>query len=222
MASNVSLLTVRTEARQRTHYENSQFVTDTELNAWINRSAKELYDLLVTTYEGYALSTADSAIASGNTFNVPADFYKLQGVDYIVSLPDQLQPLPRIGWQERNTTRYGYDLRGTTVMVLPYSWAAGRTYRLYYIPVLATLTADGDTFDGVQGYEEYVILDVCMKILAKAERDATSFVLAKQEMTARILAAAHNRDAGEPPHVSDVRSQQGYGALIGGRWLYDV
>lgn len=222
MASNVTLLQVRTEVRQRTHYENSGFVTDTELNGWINRSAKELYDLLVTTFEAYNLSNADSAIASGNTFAVPADFYKLLGVDYIVALPDQLQALPRIGWQERNGSRYGYDLRGSNVHILPYSWAAGRTFRLSYVPVLATLAADGDSFDGIDGYEEYVILDVCLKILAKAERDGTSFAQAKAAMKERIQASAHNRDAGEPPHVADVRQQQGQGVLIGGRWLYDV
>lgn len=222
MASNVSLATALAEVRQRTHYENSQFVTDPELTNWINRSLKRLYDLLVGTFEEYNLSTADSLIASGNTFAIPADFYKLLGVDYIVSLPDQFQALPRIGWQERNGSRYGYALRAANVVILPYSWAAGKTFRLSYIPVIATLANPGDTFDGIDGYEEYVFLDVCCKILAKADRDASMFLQAKADMEANIQASAHNRDAGEPPHVSDVRAQQGQGVLIGGRWLYDV
>jgi hypothetical protein len=222
MASNVSLTAVRTAIRQRTHYESSQFVTDAELNAWINRSVKELYDLLVTTFEGYNLSTADNTIASGNTFAVPADFYKLLGVDYVVALPDQLQILPRIDWQERNGSRYGYALRGSNVHILPYSWAAGRSYRLNYVPVIATLVNDGDTFDGIDGYEEYVILDVCCMVLAKADRDASQFLGQKEAMHGRILASAHNRDAGEPPHVADVRQQQGQGVLVGNRWLYDI
>lgn len=220
MASNVSLTSVLTEVRQRTHYEQSQFVTDAELTAWINRSLAELYDLLVTAYDGYQVSQADSTIASGNTFAVPATFYKLLGVDWLVSSPDQLQKLPRVGWGDRNTGQTGYDLRGATVVILPYSWAAGKTFRLYYVPVVTQLVNPADTFDGVSGWEEYVIVDVCLKVLAKAERDPSLFLQAKQAMLDRIQAHAKNRDAGEPPHVQDVRTQPG-AVWMGGRVIFD-
>lgn len=222
MASNVTLLTVRTLVRQRTHYENSQFVTDSELNAFINGSLKELYDILITAFEGYAVSSQDNTIASANLIALPATFYKLLGVDLITQLPDQLQTLPRVGWQERNSSRRGYDLRGSNVVITPYSWAAGQSFRLYYVPVISTLALDADAFDGVDGWEDYVIADACIKVLAKAERDASIFMAQKQGLLDRISAASKNRDAGEPPHVSDVRSQGEPGVIVGGRWLYDA
>lgn len=220
MASNVRLDTVRTKVRQRTSYENSQFLTDPELTGWINDSGAELYDLLVASFEGYNVSNQDFAISTGNTFSVPATFYKLQGVDLIVSLPDQFQTLRRVSFAERNTARRGYDLRGPTVFILPYTWAAGNTYRLLYTPTYVQLVADSDTFDSIDGWEEYVIADVCIKVCAKSGEDASVFMAQKAGMTQRIELMSKNRDEGEPAHTTDINATDINGALLGGRYIY--
>jgi hypothetical protein len=215
--SNVTVATVRTKVRERTNYEQSQFVTNSELNGMISDSYRELYDLLVTTFEGWYVSSTDFPIASGNTFAVPADFYRLAGVDVVVSAPDQLQTLRRVTFAERNTGRRGYDLRGNTVVITPAAWAPGNTFRLFYVPVPAVLDDDADTFDGVDGWEELVILDVCLKVLAKSGEDASLFAAQKAAMLQRVEAAAHNRDEGEPTHITDVH--QANGVWYDGRWV---
>lgn len=222
MAVSTTLLAVRTQVRQRTHYENSQFVTDTELNGWISSSYRELYDLLVAAFQGsFYFSSADFPIASGNTFSVPADFYHLTGVDYIITAPDQLQTLRRVMFTERNSGKQGYDLRGTTVILLPYTWPVGKTFRLYYVPAPAALAADIDAFDGVNGWEEYIIADACIKVCAKSGEDPSVFGAQKQAMADRIAAMAASRDEGEPAHVTDIHQQGVHSVIIGGRYIWD-
>jgi hypothetical protein len=96
----MSLAAIRLSAKQRADRVNSQFVTDSEWNGYINKAMFELYDLLVTVYEDYFLATPIQFTADGSTFLyplpngsntftnsltgttfTPRPFYKLSGVD---------------------------------------------------------------------------------------------------------------------------------------------
>lgn len=96
----MSLGQIRLFSQQKADRVNSQFVTMTEWNSFINRAMFELYDLLVTVYEDYYVGTPFSFVANGssylyalptgsNTFTnsitgatfTPPAFYKLIGVD---------------------------------------------------------------------------------------------------------------------------------------------
>lgn len=90
---------LRLFAQQRADRVNSNFVTTTEWNSYINQSYFELYDLLVTTYEDYYLYQPTLFATDGQTFQyplpdgkktfldmnlnviTPPPFYKLWGVD---------------------------------------------------------------------------------------------------------------------------------------------
>jgi len=50
LPGQTTLGTLRTTIRQRTDMVNTQFVTDPELNGYINSSIQELYDLLIAAY----------------------------------------------------------------------------------------------------------------------------------------------------------------------------
>lgn len=63
--------------------------------------------------------------------------------------------------------------------------------------------ADTDTVDGVSGWEEYIIVDTCIKAMAKEESDPSVFIAQKNALIKRIEEAAENRDIGEPEVVSD-------------------
>lgn len=98
-AGEMSLAELRTRSLQRADRLNSNFISLTELNSYINQSYYELYDLLVGVYEDYFLAppvffTADGStflypIPNGsNTFQdyfgntiTPPALYKLYGVD---------------------------------------------------------------------------------------------------------------------------------------------
>lgn len=72
----MSLGQIRLAAQQRADRVNSQFVTKPEWDSYINQSMFELYDLLVTVYEDYFVTTPIQFTADGST--------------YLYSLPDGL------------------------------------------------------------------------------------------------------------------------------------
>lgn len=83
------------------------------------------------------------------------------------------------------------------------------------ISVAATATAsnqlliawiDTTTFDGISGWEEYVVIDAAIKALIKEESDIQGLVLQKEAMLQRINEVAESRDAGIPSRVTDTQS----------------
>lgn len=79
---------------------------------------------------------------------------------------------------------------------------------------------DNSSFDGISGWENYVILSAAMKALMKQD-DTESVALLNSEfqgLIARIDALSEGRDAGQAQHVSDVLGIQGYGGDGMGDW----
>lgn len=240
----VTLGDVRLAAKRRADMENASFVTDEEWNSYINASYKELYDLLIGSYgNDYFVAppvqfTTDGTsqfytLPDGSSYNYAPALYKLLGVD-LQANGNALQwiRLKPFNFSERNRfSPYGmqalyaysnirYRLNGNNIWFTP-TPQAGLTVQLWYIPQPSNLEDDGDGFDGISGWEEYVIIDAAIKALIKEESDPTALGMQKQAMIARITAMAENRDAGEPATVADVRSLVGggyspYGDPFGG------
>jgi hypothetical protein len=59
--------------------------------------------------------------------------------------------------------------------------------------------------DGISAFEELLVVDTCIKALAKTEEDPTIFALQKKELMLEVEQAAENRNVGEPQTVSDSR-----------------
>ena len=81
--------------------------------------------------------------------------------------------------------------------------------RVWYIPTAqqfssTTPATSTTTFDDINGYAEYVVLDAAMKCLQKEESDVSVLYAQKKDMKRRIEEAADNRDAGSPLSVSDI------------------
>lgn len=216
MADTRTLAQLRQEVRQRADMEDSEFVSDSELNLYIAESYKELYDLLVKANEDYfTISTTATLSGSDDEISLPADFYKLRGVDYAIDAnQDKYITLRRYNFNERNlrdrainNIYYGidqlrYHLTKNKLQLVP-SGRAGGNYRIWYIPAPNTLSDDADTADGVSGWLEYVVVDACIKALAKEESSTTMFEKQKMDMRERIEKMSVNRDAGAPITVGD-------------------
>lgn len=100
----LSLGELRLLARQRADRVNSNFVTNPEINTYINQSMYELYDILTTVYEDYNVYGPVLFQTNGTDFQfplpngiltfqtqtgssvVPPPFYKLLGVDCGIAL----------------------------------------------------------------------------------------------------------------------------------------
>jgi len=238
MATTMTLAQLRTAIRQRADMESTQFITDVELNSYINQSYFELYDILVQKYgSDYYVAPPYQFVTDGTTqlYPLPTSpgFYKLLGVDLSLNgSPNSFITLKPFNFSARNKniapnvqSFYGfgniqYRLNGNKLWfnLVP---AGGQTVQLWYVPTLTTLSADADTADGISGWTEYIIVDCVIKCLQKEESDVIVPVTQKAALLKRIESAAENRDAGSPATVGDTSlidsySADGYGFGYGG------
>ena len=228
MASTLTLLELRTRARERADQVNSTFISDAELTGYVNQGAYALFDILVSKYgDGYfAASTTFTTDGVNETFALAADFYKLLGVDLQTNgAPNGWLTLRPFQMAERNRnwrpnaapivgfTSLRYRLLGDKIWLTPLP-ASGQTLRYFYVPRMVELSSDSDVLDGVSGWHEYVILDAAIKCLTKEESDPSALMAERAAIVKRIEEVASNRDEGAPPTVSDVNgpdSASGYG-----------
>jgi len=211
----VSVLSLKDRIRKRTDQENSSFISDDELLEYINSAYAEFYGLLTTIYEDYNISTSDFLTVDGaNMYNLPSNFFKLTGVDFDADT-DNVQDVLKFQFNERNnisqpfyynnnTLNLRYRLLADSIVFLP-APPAGHLVRLWYIPSAPNLTFDTQLIDGINGYEEMIITEVAIKIMAKQEQDATPFLIQKKAVMTRITEEAPSRDAGKPSKVGDSR-----------------
>lgn len=217
----MTLSQVRLLAYQLADRVNSQFVTVPECNTYINQSYFELYDILVSSYgDEYYSATPYEFSTDGllQQYDMPADFYKLLGVDLGLNSGDNAWlTLKHFNFIDRNlyyfpqlTSTYAgvYNLRyrvvGNSIMFIPVP-SANQLIRLWYVPKMTSLLADTDMLDGISGWTEYVVVDTAIKILAKEESDVSVLMIRKQALIDRIQSMAQNRDIGEPQTISETR-----------------
>ncbi len=129
-----SLGAIRLKAMQRADRVNSNFVTLSEWNSYINQSMFELYDLLITTFEDYYLAPPIQFVSDGityiyplpngsNTFLnannpsqvvTPPPFYKIQGVDLALNnATNAYVTVNRFNFVDRN--RFVYPNTASTI-----------------------------------------------------------------------------------------------------------
>lgn len=225
---DMSLAQVRLIAKQRADMVNSQFVTDSEWNMYINQAYFELYDLLVTEYEDYFMKAPLQITTDGSQqVTLPTDFYKLLGVDLgLANNTTAWITLKKFDFIERNryvypqinSTFFGcfnlqYRLMGNSLFFIP-TPSAGQFMRIWYIPKLTQLLQDTDILTGVSGWSDYVIVDAAIRAKEKQEDDCSVLMMQKQGLMKRIEDSAMNRDAGQPDTISSTRFNDvggGYG-----------
>lgn len=215
-----TLAAITAAAQARADMVNSSFLSAAEWTNNVNSSYAELYDLLVQKFgNDYYVSTSSSIVTTGLTdvFALPTDFYKLLGVDLLISgsgASGNYLTLHPFSFSERNRyslqnrqaalgrTNLRYRLNGANLWFSPLP-ASGQTIRLWYVPRLTILVSSSDAVDGVSGWEEYIVIDAAIKAMQKEESDVSILMAQKQAMVRRINEAAENRDAGQPATVAD-------------------
>jgi hypothetical protein len=221
------------EVRNRADLIHSEFISDDEITSYTNYSIGELYGLLVNAFGGtyFATSANLSVVPTGTqtTETVPENMYKVLGVDLYLSDPSTAAnnriTLSPFNFNERNranalnlygyatqwATNYRYNLFNDRLLIQPQA-ASSLALKLWYVPVAPTFTIS-DPLDTTQtftnnstlnGWLEYVIVDVCIKCKTKEETDSSMFVRQKALLTERIRNEAQNRDISQPASVSDI------------------
>ncbi len=226
MARTVTLLELRTQARQRADMVGSNFVSDSELTGYINSAIAELYDLLVVNYgEEYFTSATPqsiSVLAGTDVYALPATFYKLSGIDTLVG--SRWVDIKKYQMRQRNRTQEGtlikdvrYRMLGSNLRFTP-TPTANHSVRLWQVPAPTKLSLDADTFDGISGWEEYVVVVAAIKMLTKEESDVRVLMQEKADLVGRIQSASANRDISEPERVSDIEEDDSEYDYVIGSW----
>lgn len=226
-----SLYEVRLMAQQRADRVNSNFVSKSEWNTYINQAYYELYDLLITCYEDYYVApraefTTDGSSSyllptgAANSYSGAPAFYKLYGVDLgLDSSQNAWVTLKKFDFISRNrfvfpqvtTSLLGifnmqYRVLGNKIHFIPNA-VSGQRIGLWYFPRLTTLLADNDIMDGFSGWEEYPIVRAAKYALDKEESDTSKLDAELIFLKQRIEETAMNRDAGQADTISNVRTQ---------------
>lgn len=190
MAREVSLLELRSWARQLSDTENNRNITDPELTALANRHLTEVYDRLVDAgpADYYAATFQVTTTAGLAQYALPADFRNLVYV-YVREDADQRRQLIPMYEMGRGQFKFPTGV-----------W----TMDVDYIPAAPTLEADGDTFDGVSGFEELIANCMARDVMAKRQDDPSIVLSNIARLESRIAIRARSRDKGGGKCVTDM------------------
>ena len=206
---------LRTRARRRADMENSTFVTDAEIQDYLNSSISELHDYMVKSYEDYFVSEQAYSvpIATGGA-NLPDDFYKALGVDY--NSGGITSTLRAYSFSERNVynTPYAvidrlaepmYKVEGNKIKLIPSNSQSG-SITLYYVPQATQFSSTVTEIENViPGFEEYVVVATAIRMLMKEESDVSALERERQQLASRIIRAITPRDVSGSFAIRDVR-----------------
>ncbi len=189
MARTRTLLQLRTSVRNQA---DLQALTlrhpDAQLTEFINSEIQALRSDVSAVGINHFLTSASGNLTAGVSTGFPYRLLDLTAVSpslaRVFGLDVQLtntrwQTLRSVDFSER--TQFQPELGSTSAGTLPEAWANITTetlailpapgyavpYRVWYLPVLADLVADADTFNGVEGWEDRVIAGTCLRCISR-------------------------------------------------------
>jgi hypothetical protein len=202
-------------------------VSDAELRDMLRESQRELHDFLTVTYgDEYRVLTqtiATTAGISGYTMTSVSRVHRLatrfssRSVPFRrVQLQSETMDHTSTTWEEGTDFSYRLtrhtDVNGdptTLLWVYPVPSAA-YVMRLVYTASPATLSLS--TAINTLGFDEYLALDVMIKLRNMEEIDASDLVQKLERLKQQIQTDAPPLDMGQPQVINDARSTHG------GRW----
>lgn len=240
MSRTVTLAQLRTDIGTQADISTnaSGRYTPTQLNRFINQASQRFRERLSAEGVQHYLTSTTGTTGTGATSPHPYYLLDLSAVNpsvvRVFGLDITFQgittTLNHIPFADRD--QYG----GPNAKGIPDAWSNMNTAKLavfpppsqaityvaYYLPVLADLTSDSDTFDGVSGWEDWIVWDVVCKLIVR-DQYAQAFALATQtrnEVWADILRSATRvTSAGGAITGRDSMGRRGLRATARGRQL---
>lgn len=197
----VTLAQLRLRCQEESDNVNESFIQNSEWLSYINASYQDLYGQIVEAFgndyfrQSTATGTTFTTDGTNQFFALPEGFFKLLGVDLQIGGTGHWVSLKQFAFAERNAL----SLNNSSIPM------AGQTLRMFWVPQPTLLVADDDDIDGVNGWEEFIIIDSCIKALAKEESDVSVFMARRQILQQRLDSEIENRDATGTLRVADSR-----------------
>ena len=124
-----------------------------------------------------------------------------------------------------SATAVGTQVFLNLLVPMQVSWTAVAAFQFgWFLSPNPTVTQSNPTqlwtnvLDGVNGWEEQVVLGVAIRILTKEESDSSALERRKAAIKHRMESEASNRDMGMPAHVVDVPDYDGLSGGGMGGW----
>jgi hypothetical protein len=209
MAQAVTYAELLRRAKSAADMVYSNFLEAQDWLDLINASTRALYNKLTEADQDfYTTSTTLTTNGRDKTYRLPDDFYKLRGVDYVSY--GQQRSMKKFSFRDRNRYQDAqeiirYRLQGSNIAFEPVPSA--QTITIWYVPVFEGFAEDDDEFDGVNGWEEWIVLDAAIKALISEESDPSALLIVLKGLDDKIESMKADRDIGEPERVGDVTSE---------------
>ena len=239
MPALVNLQTLIFRAQSRSDMINSNYISSTaqgsapgaEWTYWANSACQDFFDKVgVADPERYMENYQFTTTPNVADYPLPADFKTLLRVDllYGSGTPPLFYTLRKFNLIEEDAYQfpayitlagpaYRYRLRAGNLHFAPAIQSAS-LISMYYLPVVPLLVNPTDTIDGINGWEEMIVLDMAMRALLK--ENATDITMLQQEYSRwekKIQALAEQRDTTFPEQTIDVnRGPTNWGGFGGG------
>lgn len=217
MARTRTLLQMRTSVRQRADMANTTFVTDAEINEYINQGIAEFWDELYQKRGDLLYSTTTFTTASGTeSYALPATCFEV--LKATIEVQNATQDLQHYELSQREVFQPYASFRGVPIVfravggnvsLLPIANGA-YSGTIYYVTTAPSLTSDNDTFDGIDGWEDFAIWKAVFECLAKEGTDTTA---AEKRMAAamrRVSMLGGHLNARQSPKKADVYQNRRY------------
>lgn len=211
MAYQVTLTELMERARQRANLEGAlAFITPPELVGLVNLGVAAFVDeVRGTTWNGTYTRAPHIITTSLNrqTYPLPGDFVALLSVDVSVSAGTVTTARP---YQEEERNAYRnfpvlggwstsspifYQVQGTDISFIPIPQGA-YSVTVNYVPTAPVLADPDDSIDSINGWEEFIVLHVAIRMLIKdGQLDVVPVLKALlDDERARIRSLAPRRD----------------------------
>lgn len=193
-------------------YSSTTFISTDEILDMVKTSAQMLSGIIDAAWGEHYFTTSTnlSTVANTSTVPLPSNFGNLIKLAWRKSATE-----PRIFLEQANLEAWDpypsnwtdvtpkYRVIGESIELFPTPDAV-YTLPLYYSTGIF-VTQTSDTIPIRVGWDEWLVLDVCIKILQKQDLDASQLLAQRERVEAIVRQNATRRDRSKPRQVRDVR-----------------
>ena len=208
MANLVTRAEIDRQARELAAQELStgSYVGKPASAEMINRSIAHWYNKIVLAEPERFEAKADLDLTDPENIPLPEDHYGTLAVERYEG--SRWVEMDRMQFHERNEYEYigtpvGYRVVAGRVDLIPVQKTG--QFRIIYVKTPPKLETDYDTLDSINGWEEWVILDVAAKMMLKEGESIHYFQELKREIEADMDNAAAAREMSNPTRIADTR-----------------
>lgn len=206
------ILDARRHADAETPTPTVDFTPDAELLRYLNNAYRKLIDMIIDAGGDAALSLLAKTTTVTSPYTLPADFYRLVGIDQPNVTGDgntpwrKLKPFEfaqRNSYADPNFPRY--RLVSGAIVLMP-ATAAPTSLQVWYLGNAGTL-GSGDSINTFNGWDDFIAWSIARDILAKEDRDVSLAMAMIADARGRIEGACAELTAGDTHVIGEAEHQ---------------